>query len=164
MLRQYDEHILKLLLVAAVGVLAGAYFFEFVIGLNPCKLCLYQRIPWWLVIGVTSLALVYKRRPHLVNILTILASFTLLIGAAIAGFHVGVEQHWWDGPSTCSATSDMPNGLADLKATIMSAPLVRCDEIAWSLFGISMAGYNAVMSFVLGVWGTVAGIRLRQTQ
>lgn len=162
MLRQYDEHILKLLLVSAVGLLASVYFFEFVIGLNPCKLCLYQRIPWWLVIGITSLALVYKRRPHLVNILTILAAIIILAGGVLAAYHVGVEERWWEGPTSCSSTSSMPGTLADLKSAIMAAPVVRCEEVVWDLFGISMAGYNAIISFILGVWGIVAGIRLRQ--
>ena len=73
----------------------------------------------------------------------------MLAGAGIAVFHVGVEQHWWQGITECSAP--MVSGTsAEIMGQIMAQPLVRCDAIAWSLFGISMAGWNALVSTLIG--------------
>ena len=69
-------------------------------------------------------------------------------GAAVAGFHVGVEQHWWEGLSTCGSNLDPNLDFADFKRQLLAAPVVRCDDIAWSMFGISMAGYNIFASVV----------------
>ncbi len=160
LLKQYKKYILKLLLFLAISILGGVYFFEYVIGLYPCELCLYQRIPWLLLIGVCSFGIIYKRRLHLVNILIIMATITLMISAALAIFHVGVEQHWWQGLSSCSTNSVMPNKLADLKAAIMAAPVIKCDDIAWSLFGISMAGYNAIISIISSGITSVIAIKI----
>ncbi len=160
LLQQYNKYILKLLLMLAISILGGAYFFEFIMGLYPCELCLYQRIPWLLLIGICSLGIIYKRHLHLVNILIIMAMIILMISAALAVFHVGVEQHWWQGFSSCSINSAMPNTLLDLKAAIMTAPVIRCDDIAWSLFGVSMAGYNAIISIIFSVLTIVIVIKM----
>jgi disulfide bond formation protein DsbB len=72
----------------------------------------------------------------------------LLIGGGIAAFHVGVEQHWWTGTPGCGVPATS-NSIEEMRAQIMAAPVVRCDQVAWSLFGISMAGYNILISLVL---------------
>ena len=78
-----------------------------------------------------------------------LGALTLLVGAGIAAYHVGVEQGWWQGPATC--TTPDPGAIApgDLLNQILQTPVVLCDQVAWSLFGVSMAGWNAVLSLVL---------------
>lgn len=80
-----------------------------------------------------------------------LGALVMLIGAGIALYHAGVEQAWWEGPTTC--TSGPIGGLSteDLMEQILNAPVVRCDEIAWSLAGISMAGWNGILSAILAV-------------
>ena len=84
-----------------------------------------------------------------------------MAGAAVAVYHVGIEQHWWRGPTSCTAAST-PASLEELKAQIMATPVVFCDKIPWSLFGISMAGYNAIASFVVGAASLAAVWRLRR--
>lgn len=142
-----------LLLLSAVSVLGAAHVFEYGFGYEPCKLCLYQRLPWWLAIGLGSLAINFRKRTHLMVVLTLLGGVTLLVGAGIAGYHTGVEYKWWEGPSGCTGTADTAGmTLEQLKATIMSSDVVRCDEVPWSLFGISMAGYNFLISLAMGLF------------
>jgi len=139
-----------LTLLAAIGsalLLAGAFTFQ-ALGYPPCKMCIWQRYPH---VVATGLGLVAYFVP--VPALLALGALAALTTAGVGLYHVGVEQRWWEGPSTC--TSGDIGGLSpqDLMAQIMDAPLVRCDEIAWSLAGISMAGWNAILSLALaGVW------------
>lgn len=134
------------LLALAAATLGTVYASQYLGGLQPCKLCLYQRWPWWVAGGLAllGLALPQLRRGGLM-----LAGLAIWVGAGIALYHTGVEQKWWSGPASCSGGS-MPDSLEALRALIFSAPVVRCDEIAWSLFGISMAGYNALLSVATG--------------
>ena len=83
------------------------------------------------------------------NAVLALAAGAVLVGAGIAAFHAGVEQHWWRGITTCAA-APITGSTADVMGQIMAQPLVRCDAIPWSLFGISMAGWNALISGVIG--------------
>ena len=108
-------------------------------------MCVWQR---WALIAALGLALLGWAARHNRQLL-VLSALAVLAGAAIAVFHVGVEQHWWPGITACAAA---PAGgtTAEIIGAIMAAPLVRCDAIAWSLFGISMAGWNAVISSVIG--------------
>ena len=76
----------------------------------------------------------------------ILTMVVILAGAATAGYHVGVEQKWWEGPSSCTSSGLNELDINALKDAIMSAPVIRCDDVAWSLFGISMAGYNLLLA------------------
>lgn len=153
-----SSHAPILLTLAAVAILGTAYFFEFVLGLEPCQLCLYQRIPWWIAIGTGCLAISMRQRPVLMSILTVLTALTILSGAGIAGFHAGVEFKWWEGPTACSG-GIVGDTVDALKEAIMGAPVVRCDEVPWSLFGISMAGYNFLLSVGLGLYGFAAAVR-----
>ncbi len=149
---------------AGVGsvVLASAYAYQHLGGLQPCVLCLYQRWPWWIAVGLGCLAVLMRRRPGVALTMTAAASLAILSGAGIAGFHVGVEQQWWEGLASCGGTAGMPTTVEALRQQIMSAPVVRCDEVAWSLFGISMAGYNFLISLALGAGGLGALWRHRE--
>ena len=138
-------------LAAALGsaaLLLGAFAFQYLGGLAPCKLCIWQRWPHGLAFGVGLLLLLVPSRW-----LALIGGLIVLTGAGIALYHSGVEQQWWQGPTTC--TSQAIGGLSteDLMNQIMNAPLVRCDEIPWSLFGLSMAAWNGVISLALaGLW------------
>lgn len=142
-----------LALAASTAMLGGAWAFQIFGGLQPCPLCLYQRWPYWIVIAGAGLALLAGRRlaPAGRAAFAGLCGAVFLAGAGVAGFHVGVEQHWWEGLSTCgSGGLDDPNmSIAELKAKLFATPLVRCDDVPWSLFGISLAGYNLIASLVL---------------
>lgn len=130
-----------LLAGASALLLAAALVFEHGFGYAPCALCLWQRVPYYIALGLFLPPLAFGRRaiaPTLGLAVLLFAS-----DAAIAGVHVGVEQGWWQGPATCSAAA-LPSDPDAALAQIMQAPLVRCDQVAWSFLGLSMAGWNGL--------------------
>lgn len=138
-----------LLVLTGISALAGALISQYWGGLQPCILCLYQRWPHGLAAGLGLLALLPVPSGQ-ARWLLILGSLTLLAGAAIALFHVGVEYHWWAGTASCGNPIAQPQSIEDLRQALLAAPVVRCDVPAWSLFGISMAGYNLLLSLLVG--------------
>ena len=139
------------LLLMSAAILGSAYAFQHVGGLQPCTLCLYQRWPWWIAGSLALLALFLVRERRMSRALAALGALAVLVGAGIAIYHTGIEQHWWTGPTACSGTAAAPQTLEALRAQVLAAPVVRCDDIPWSLFGISMAGYNALISLATGL-------------
>jgi disulfide bond formation protein DsbB len=144
-------------LVALVGaaVLGTALASQHWGGLAPCELCYWQRYPYWVAIpaGVCAFA-VPSLRPYLLA----LAGLALAIGAGIALFHVGVEQQWWQGTQACGARA--PSGsIEELRARLLAAPVVRCDEPQWTLLGVTMAGYNVLLSGGLAVLASTGAWR-----
>lgn len=127
--------------------LAGAFTAQYGFDLHPCHLCLLQRIPFAVCIALGLLILVWKsyRLP-----LIALAGLSFLTNAGIAFYHSGVERKWWEGLSGCS-TPDMSGSIEDLIKRIQETNVARCDEIPWSLFGLSMANYNVLLCLGLGV-------------
>ncbi|HZP99257.1 MAG TPA: disulfide bond formation protein B [Reyranella sp.] len=145
----------KLGLLALIGsgaLLGGAYYFQYVEGLAPCDLCLLQRYPHMAAIAVGLCALASFAWPRLAYVFALTAIVALFLTAGIGVYHVGVEQHWWQGPQECSGR--IPAGLsaAELKKYLFTARMVRCDEIAWKFWDISMAGWNAILSAALAVF------------
>jgi disulfide bond formation protein DsbB len=140
-------------LVVAVGVfaLAAAFAFQHLGGLAPCILCLWQRYPYGVAIALGVIAFGLAGKPQAARTLIALAGLVLLADSAIAVFHVGVEQKWWAGTPECSGNLSAGVSAEDLKAQLLAAPVARCDEVAWSLFGISMAGYNFLLALVSGL-------------
>jgi disulfide bond formation protein DsbB len=142
----------QLALLATLGsatLLGGAFAFQYIGGLAPCALCLWQRWPHAAAILIGAVALATGWRG-----LLWLGALSALATAGIGVFHVGVEQLWWEGLATCTAGSISGISTADLlnPAADVAAP-VRCDEIPWSLLGISMAGWNVIVSLGLAaVW------------
>lgn len=133
--------------LAAAGsaaTLLAALGFQFIGGLAPCEMCIWQRWPHVAAIALGLLAAALGWRVAMA-----LGAVAMLTGAGLGVMHVGVEQHWWEGITTCSSGSISGLSTEELLAQIMAAPLVRCDEIAWSLFGVSMAGWNAILSLTL---------------
>jgi disulfide bond formation protein DsbB len=150
------SHRLPLLVVAAgVIALGTAFAAQYWGGLQPCVLCIYQRWPYGIaiVLGLAALAAGGRARGWLLA----LAGLTFLAGGGIAVFHVGVEQGWWEGTTECGATFTA-GSIEALRAQIMAAPVVRCGDVAWSFAGISMAGFNVIVSAILAVV-TLAGAR-----
>lgn len=146
-----------LLIVASASILGMAFAFEHIGGLRPCELCLQQRWPHAIVVGL-GLLIVAGRPPAWLSAgVLVVAGAVLFYGAATAMFHVGVEQHWWDGTAACGTGDLSGASVAELRAQLLATPLVRCDEIVWSLLGLSMAGWNFVLSVVLGSIMVLAG-------
>jgi disulfide bond formation protein DsbB len=141
-------------LVSATA-LAAAFTGQFGFDLHPCTLCIYQRWPFAVAIGLGLIgAIMARRQPPVFTLILALLALTFATNTGIAAFHVGVEQGWWQGLSGCSAEVGTAKTIEQLRAQILAAPIVRCDDIAWSLFGISMAGYNVLLC--LGLAGYCA--------
>lgn len=137
-----------LAVAASTLLLGGALAFQFVGGLFPCEMCLWQRYPHAAAIGLGLAALAAGvRHEQASRALTLLAALALLTTAGIGLMHVGVEQKWWEGPTACSAEG-VAGSTADMLKQLIATPAIRCDEIAWSLFGVSMAGYNLLLSLL----------------
>jgi disulfide bond formation protein DsbB len=132
--------------IASGFLLGGAYYFQYVVGLPPCDLCFLQRYPHMVAIVAGLLALAAFGQRRLAFVLALIAIAGLFVTSGIGVFHVGVEQHWWQGPQECSG--HIPPGLsaAELRKMLFSQKMVRCDEPAWSMWGVSMAGWNAILS------------------
>lgn len=147
----------NLILLAGLGsasLLAGAFAFQYIGGLFPCTLCLWQRWPHAAAVLLMLVALIWRPSTGI----AVLGAIAALATAGIGVFHVGVEQGWWEGLASCtggSLTGMNVNDLLNPNADI--AKPVRCDDIAWSMFGISMAGWNVILSLGLAViWGLAA--------
>ncbi|KAA5604683.1 disulfide bond formation protein B [Roseospira marina] len=148
-----------LFLVAALAVLGGALFIEHGLGIKPCILCLYQRIAPAVAAGLAALALIPRVPPMGARVLVALIGVAFAANMVLAGYHVGVEQHWWAGTDQCggpaAAPPNLSTDLSDLRASLDAPEIVPCDAVAWSLFGVSLAGYNVLMSLglaVLALW------------
>lgn len=144
-------------LLGSVGALGAAFIAQYVFDLWPCVLCLYQRWPYAAVIVISLAGIALHKRIGAGPFL-LLCALGFAVTAAIAGYHVGVEQGWWKGTAECVGDTAKASNLQELKAKIMSTPIVRCDDIAWSLFGISMAGYNVIAGAVLAVFSLFAAL------
>jgi disulfide bond formation protein DsbB len=130
-------------------------------GLLPCVLCVWQRWAHGTTIAIALLAFAtaLSGRQRLAAVFILLAGFAAFAGTGIAFYHVGVEQQWWAGTSGCGAGIFTSGGGTEaLRQQIEAAPIVRCSDVRWSLFGISMAGYNAILSAALGAFAFAAGI------
>lgn len=144
--------------LAAAGsaaLLAGAYAFQYIGGMAPCTLCLWQRWPHAaaVVIGLAALALPGRLLP-------LLGAAAALATAGIGAYHTGVERGWWEGPTTCTAGDISQLSPEELLNQIMAAPVVRCDEVPWEMLTLSMASWNAIASLALaGIWFLAARAR-----
>jgi disulfide bond formation protein DsbB len=144
------------ILAASVGALGTAYVADVVFGLEPCILCLYQRVPYAITGVLAVLAL--SARPGPVQAASVgICGVVFAAGAAVAFYHVGVEQHWWASPA-CGGELATGLSLADMKAALSAPQPKACDEVDWTLFGLSMATYNVAASLALA-GAALAGAR-----
>ena len=141
-----------LILGISLSALAIAYASQVFGGLQPCVLCIYQRYAYGAAIAFGLLGLALGGNPAARRGLVILGGLAFLGGAAIAAFHVGVEQQWWLGTTECrSPVFDSSLSIDDLRKQLLNTKFVACDQIPWSLFGISIAGYNLLLSLGLAL-------------
>ena len=133
-------------LIVPAALLAGAYGSQYLGGLAPCEMCYWQR---WAHMAALAFALVAAvsggRLPDRGRSFVWLAALAILASGGIGAYHAGVEAGLFEGFTQCAAVAGGGSS-GDLLAEIMAAPLVRCDEVQWALFGISMAGWNAILS------------------
>lgn len=139
--KQTYQMIMILGLMSA-GLLAAAFAFEHFGGLLPCKLCIWQRWPHALIILVAVLGLVSLRA----SLVLVLIAGLALTNVSLSFYHIGVEQQLWQGPASCSGALDSGLSSSDMLDLLLATPVIRCDEIAWSFLGISMAGWNMLFS------------------
>jgi disulfide bond formation protein DsbB len=153
-------------IVAAVGVvtIAGALFFQYGLGLRPCPLCLEQRVAYYVSIPLAAMILLglsvgSSRKVLLLALFAIAAA--MLWNAGLGAYHSGVEWHWWAGPQDCSGQLPSLTG-GNLLEQMEKIRVVRCDEAPWRFLGLSLAGYNALISLALAavaLWGAVTAWR-----
>lgn len=124
------------------ALLAGAWGSQLMGGLYPCEMCHWQRWPHYAALVPAAAAFVVPCQ-HVRRLLVTIAALLIALSGAIGVFHAGVEYHWWQGITACTAPP--PRG-GDLLADILSRPMIRCDVAQWSLAGISLAGFNALFS------------------
>jgi disulfide bond formation protein DsbB len=139
--------------VIALATLLGAWYFQYVLGYPPCPLCLLQRIPYYVVIPLSLILAVAAGRgaPRwLVAAGMLVLLLATLCGAALGAYHAGVEWGFWPGPADCSGPlADLNSGGSMLDQLQNPIHVVRCDQAAWRLLGISLAGYNTLISLAM---------------
>lgn len=140
-----------LLSLAALSTILGAYFFEFGLGLKPCPLCLIQRIPYYAMIPLAALAAwLATRQVTLARWLLVAIVLTMVVSAGLGIYHSGVEWHFWAGPQDC-AGGDAVAEITDVLKALSEEEVVRCDEAAWRFVGLSLAGWNVLISLALAI-------------
>jgi len=154
-------------IVVAVGgaaTILGAWFFQYVLGYQPCALCLEQRYVYYFGVPLAVLVVLGEqvgatRKVLLLALLVIAAG--MIWNTGLSTYHAGVEWKWWPGPRDCTGTVDSLSG-GGLLGELQSIHVPRCDEAAWRFLGISLAGYDVVISLTLAAiagWGFWAGLR-----
>ena len=162
-----DPALVAALAIAAVAAatLAGAWFFQLVLDIRPCPLCLEQRYAYYLAVplGLVVAFAASRGAPRQV----VLAGFAVLLLAALAnawlgGYHAGVEWKFWEGPTDCSGPVVDLGSAGTLLQRLDTVKVIRCDEVQWRFLGLSLAGYNVLISLamaVMALWGIVAAKR-----
>jgi disulfide bond formation protein DsbB len=147
--------------VIAAATLAGAWFFQLVLGIVPCPLCLEQRYAYYLAIPlgalVTFAAAKDAPRPLLLAGLAIL-TLAVLANAGLGTYHAGVEWKLWQGPTDCTGPIGNLGSAGNLLERLDTVKVIRCDEVQWTFLGLSLAGYNVLISLLMaaiGAWGLV---------
>ena len=149
----------------AAATLAGAWFFQLVLGIVPCPLCLEQRYAYYLAVplGLLVALLAAKDAPRPV----LLAGLAVLLLAALANawlgtYHAGVEWKFWQGPTDCTGPVGNFGAAGSLLDRLDSVKVIRCDEVQWRFLGLSLAGYNVLISLLMAAiaaWGLVSAKR-----
>jgi disulfide bond formation protein DsbB len=155
------------LAIAVIGAAAilGAYFFEYVVKLAPCPLCLEQRIPYYVAIPLALIVLVaaFAKAPRwaLLTALAVIAA-AMLWNAGLGTYHAGIEWKWWPGPQACAGPLSDFGGAGNLLQELQTINVVRCEEAAWRFLGLSLAGWNVLISLGLAavaLWAIVTPAR-----
>jgi disulfide bond formation protein DsbB len=143
----------------ALATLAGAWFFQLVLDIRPCPLCLEQRYAYYLAIPLAVLVAIAAARDvprgRVVTGLVVLA-LAALANAVLGGYHAGVEWTFWQGPTDCSGPVVDLGKAGSLLERLDTVKVIRCDEVQWRFLGLSLAGYNVLISLLMAaiaLWG-----------
>ena len=167
LIKQYAIHAFIIILISASAILGSAYIFQYGFGYAPCELCYYQRYPYMAVMAISLLGIFAQNggvkiaKPVIIALL-LLCGLLLFTDAIIAGYHAGVEYKWWLGPTSCTSSVTLAGTVEQRLAQIMGAPIIMCDQAAWTLFGISMAGYNFFLASFLGIFAIMSWSNLKK--
>ena len=142
--------------VISFFLLASAITFEFFYDLAPCKLCIWQRWPHVIIIAIMLLGLSILNKTWVLLLISLSAIVTGIIGF----YHTGIEQGWWSGPLGCSNQFESETDISNLTTLLLETPVVKCDEIVWSLFNISMAGWNSLVSFFIAIFSFFSWVHI----
>ncbi len=148
-----------LLFVAGGGSLAFALIMQWGFNVPPCDLCYWQRAPYGVVAFLASLALVWRPYRRKTTLLLGLCSLVFLVSTGLAILHTGVERHWWESPTTCTAESLQGASIEEMRLALLETESPPCDEIPWAIFGLSMANLNIAASLVLAFFAAMAAIK-----
>jgi disulfide bond formation protein DsbB len=162
-------HAAAIVAAGSAAMIVGAYIFQYLLNIPPCPLCLEQRIPHYVVVplGLVVAVAAAKGAPRTAVALGLAALVvTLLTTAGIGLYHSGVEWKWWRGPADCTGEIQSFGAAgANLLKQIQTAAVVRCDEVMWRFLGLSLAGYNTLVSTALALvagWGIVRTVKRPQ--
>ncbi len=144
-LKQALSLIFSGILASVLIVLLGAFYFEYIVGLQPCALCLWQRWPYYAVAALCFAALFLPLERLRWGVLA-LCCLIFIASALLGGYHAGVEWAWWPGPAQCAAAADIAESTQGLMTQLATAAPPSCDEAPWRLWGLSLAGYNFLIS------------------
>ena len=135
-----------LALAVPAALLAGAYVAQYGFGLYPCEMCWWQRYPLFAALPLAGLAFVAAPA----RVWTGLAALAILVSGALGGYHAGIEYGWWQGITSCARIVPSDPGASPLEA-IMNTPMISCNEAQWTLLGVSLAGFNFLISVAGGL-------------
>lgn len=152
-----------LLFAINVGSLVFALTMQFGFEVRPCYLCLWQRVPYLLAAIVSLLA--FFSRPYKRQTFSLLClCFLLYVGSiGASGFHSGVERRWWKGTDTCSNEEIKGSSIEEMRQALLQQEEPRCDEIPWSIFGLSMTNLNFAASIAFAVFAAMAAARQKRS-
>ena len=146
---------LIVVLIAAIAVVGAALVSQYSGVLQPCELCLMERWPYYGAILIAVVALAVSV-PGWQRAALLLLALVFVVSAGLGFYHVGVEQHWFRGPTACTSSSGVPQTLAELKQMLARTQTVMCDQVQWSLAGISLAGWNFIASVMIAIYAFFA--------
>lgn len=147
------------ILAASAGVLGMAYTAQHLFGAEPCILCLYQRLPYAATGVLAMLAFAFSARPRAQAAVVGLCGLIFLAGAMLAVYHFGVERHWWASVAACGGQAPSGMTLDELRAQLAAPSRKPCDEVNFTVLGLSLAGYNVIVSAFLAA-ASLAAARL----
>jgi disulfide bond formation protein DsbB len=154
-----------LILLVATATIAGAWFFQLVLDIQPCPLCLEQRYAYYALIPLSALVAIgaARRAPRGLLLLgLVLLALAALANAALGTYHAGVEWGFWRGPTDCTGPVGNLGSAGSLLQRLDTVKVVRCDEVQWRFLGISLAGYNVLISLsmaAIAAWGLIKASR-----
>jgi disulfide bond formation protein DsbB len=165
-LKNCDPLVLAAAAVAAIGAatLSGAWFFQYVLEIKPCPLCLEQRYAYYLVIPLAALIAWSRTRgpnARLAILGLCIVALAMAANAVLGSYHSGVEWGFWQGPTDCSGAPNLSTG-GSLLSKLNDVRVVRCDEVQWRFLGLSLAGYNVLISLAMGAIAVCGVVRARK--